>query len=647
MKIYSVYHLNMMFSSIGVEKRKEVVEKCYWPLLNLAKDFPGCISIEAPALTLEIIKKIDPNWIIELKKLIGLEIIEFIGSGYSQIIGPLVPAEVNEWNQKIGLDVYKDLLGIKPTIVLVNEMAYSAGMIEHYSNSGYKAIIMEWNNPRKYNPDWNENWKYYPQLAKGINNQTIPVIWADCIAFQKFQRYVHGEYSLNKYIKYLDECIIVKNGYFPLYTSDCEIFDFRPNRYKTEAKSGNTEWKIIKELYYYLRDEKKYEFVFPSESLKSINCELAGNQLSLESAEQPIPVKKQEKYNINRWALTGRNDLQINSKCYEIYQSLVKNECKEIKNWSKLCYLWSSDFRTHITENRWNRYLEELNALANEFCKSQIDDNLASDLNNPIEVSKGNVIKFENENINVALNKRKGFTIEELSFKKINLHPLIGKLPLGYYSDISLGADFFSGHTVIEKLGEHKIASLNSVAPIFSNENTKYVSKVVMKFDDLTFSTCYYLSNKTFSISRKLQIPERRPYKINFFAFTFLVDSWDINSLYFATHNGGSKLEKFYLKDQDFSHNNPVSLLITAKHGLGATEGEIFIGDDQKELKFKFYPSLSRLIPSVVFQKSTCGRFFLRLNLSAGEVDDTFRENNCKTIVKNTVDITAYSKMTK
>ena len=91
-----------MFSSLETEDNKTVIEKCYRPILNISdKGIP--IGIEASALTLETITKLDPEWIEHLKDNIEKDLIEFIGSGYSQIIGPLIPAKVNKWNQELGI----------------------------------------------------------------------------------------------------------------------------------------------------------------------------------------------------------------------------------------------------------------------------------------------------------------------------------------------------------------------------------------------------------------------------------------------------------------------------------------------------------------------------------------------------------------
>ena len=125
LNLYSIFHLNLMYSSIDIEERPKIIEKCYRPLLKLAEANEIPIGIELSGYTLEKIKESDFEWIKKFKKLLKAEKIELVGSGYAQIIGPLVPAKVNDWNQKLGLEIYENILGIRPQIVLVNEMAYS------------------------------------------------------------------------------------------------------------------------------------------------------------------------------------------------------------------------------------------------------------------------------------------------------------------------------------------------------------------------------------------------------------------------------------------------------------------------------------------------------------------------------------------
>ena len=78
------------------------------------------------------------------------------------------------------------------------------------------------------------------------------------------------------------------------------------------------EWERIYNLFKLIKTKNWASFINPSEVLLLKN-ELAYNDLSLESVFQPIVVKKQEKYNITRWAMTGIDDLKINSRCYQIF----------------------------------------------------------------------------------------------------------------------------------------------------------------------------------------------------------------------------------------------------------------------------------------------------------------------------------------
>ncbi len=47
----------------------------------------------------------------------------------------------------IGNAVYRRLLGVSPTVALVNEQAYSGGLVGHYLDAGYEALLMDWDNP--------------------------------------------------------------------------------------------------------------------------------------------------------------------------------------------------------------------------------------------------------------------------------------------------------------------------------------------------------------------------------------------------------------------------------------------------------------------------------------------------------------------
>ena len=84
----------------------------------------------------------------------------------------MVPSDVNRANLRLGMQHYQAILGSKP-IALVNEQAYSSGVVPLYVEAGYKALIMEWNNPASSHPEWDPELRYFPQLARGVNQVTL------------------------------------------------------------------------------------------------------------------------------------------------------------------------------------------------------------------------------------------------------------------------------------------------------------------------------------------------------------------------------------------------------------------------------------------------------------------------------------------
>lgn len=125
---YNVFHCNLAFSSIEESAHKDVISKCYWPLLNLAQHYP--IGIELTAFTLERIYAIDTKWVETFADLIKAGKCELVGSGDTQIIGPLVPAKINEWNQKLGIASYQKRLNVTPKVAYINEQSISAGLLD-------------------------------------------------------------------------------------------------------------------------------------------------------------------------------------------------------------------------------------------------------------------------------------------------------------------------------------------------------------------------------------------------------------------------------------------------------------------------------------------------------------------------------------
>ena len=243
--VFACFHLNLCFSSIEAASRQAVIDSCYWPLLRLARR-NGPIGIEASGYTLETVQSLAPDWMLAFRTLVAEGKIELIGSGYSQLIGPLVPAHVNRANFQIGQQVYETLVGQRPTLALANEQSVSGGLISHYIDAGYRGMIMEWDNPRQANPQWNSQLQYLPQRASASDGRSLPVVWNHTIVFQKFQRLVHQEILWSEYWDYIDRLrqqAPFEEYCFCLYSNDAEIFDFRPGRFAHEPPM-TTEFRV-------------------------------------------------------------------------------------------------------------------------------------------------------------------------------------------------------------------------------------------------------------------------------------------------------------------------------------------------------------------------------------------------------------------
>lgn len=354
------FHLNIFYSSIKESKRPQVIKNCYWPILNIAEKNNIKIGIEISGHTLEVIKELDNYWIIKLRFLIKKNLIFIIGSGYSQIIGPLVPYKVNIYNYKIGNQIYKKILNQKLKTLLINEQTFSKSLIDIIKKNSYNSIIIDRDNLNLIN-----NFQRFKTTnIKGFSYK-LKVIWNSFLHNQKFQKYIYDKLNLDQYLFFLKEQIIKKNQFALLYGGDAEIFNFRPkitDHNKVSNLHKKHEWKKIENLLILLN--KNYNFLSLAEILKNKYSDKKV-LIDLTDAKFPCITKKQPKYNITRWALSGVNDFKINTYCYKIYDFLIKKKINKINDWKKLCYFWTSDFRTHITKERWKKFNASLTKYVN------------------------------------------------------------------------------------------------------------------------------------------------------------------------------------------------------------------------------------------------------------------------------------------
>jgi hypothetical protein len=632
LNLFAFFHLNMMFSSIAEERRPEIIAKAYWPLLSLPDKTGAPIGVEATGLTLEIIQSIDPKFIAALREKIASGQIELIGSGYAQIIGPITPALVNRRNLALGVSVYEELLHVRPQLALINEQAYSGGLLPLYREAGFACILMDWDNLAPHHPDWPPEARYRVQHALAPDNSTLPVLWTQTLTFQRLQRYAHGELTLEEYLKTISAFKSATPRTLCLYSNDAEIFNVRPHRLATEeAASDVDEWARIASAWSRIVSSPGMKFLSPSaafaESLQTDEPAL----IRLETPAYPIPVKKQPKYNVTRWAVSGRDNLGLNAACERLTNALARNPHATDADWKSLCRLWSSDFRTHIGDARWHGVLNEI-----QRCEQDLGASLTQVFLPPLAgevpracAGKGDLSRWldiETPSLFLRLNRRRGLAIDSIARTGDNRPAMLGSLLHGHFHDIALQYDWYTGNAVFEAPGQSKVTDLDWVLPLIERDNATHT--VTLEAE---------IATRLGPIHKRLTIHGREP-RIDFdFVFHwpewgngslraghFLLrpDAFDWPSLSVSTRSGGEHIETFSLDGNAIDHGAAVSFLVSATTGLGMTDGALTISDTRRSFRIEVDREVAPLFGLIQNQMTVDGPF-TRIMLSAIETDDT------------------------
>lgn len=635
-KTFILFHLNLAYSSIAESARADVIKRCYYPLLALAKKTQIPIGIELTAWTLRQIQLLDLDFITAFKKMLSLGQCELIGSGYTQMIGPLVPYEVNVWNQTLGMEDYQAILGVKPRLALINEMAFSTGLVEVYQKAGYEGIIMDRDNIRLALGLENQGYDAVPSHAMGLNDSSIPVLWSDSLLFQKLQRFVHGDSRLEDYLHLFKKRVSQAERPLAVYCNDVEIFDYRPGRFKEERPAHHEgEWNRLERLLTVISTQDSVTWLSPSQALTASLEAVAPSKKILTSIRQPIPVKKQAKYNVSRWAISGRNDLWANTLCHRIAKALQGSS--DHAHWRRLCELWASDLRTHIEKKRWQHacaalqdFAKVLNVSLNYGAKESVDVHQAAVIKEQQlghfyihQDDEAILLTIKSPHIELVLNLRRGLTIHSLAFASLDFAPVIGALAQGYFDSIEYGADFYTGSVVMEFPREHRrLTDLERVLPTIQlSDNHLKISGAIQTEKGMIIK-CYTLPVAKEQVACAIRFPDwQRDHSIvRVAALTVLPEAFTF-PLYLETINGGAFMERFSM-NESCDHTLAASSLVSCTTGFGATTGEVVIGDQQKQLKLSWDPAQCALFPIIshrLFEKNSLTRVFFSLN----ELDET------------------------
>jgi hypothetical protein len=628
-RLACLFHLNLAFSSLEAEARATVIERCYWPILRLPEDTGFPIAVELTGWTLEQIATLDPAWVTEARRLLDCGSLELVGSGHAQCAGPLLPADVNAWNLRLGLEDYERLLGVRPRIALVNEQAYAPGLVELYAEAGFEAIVADWENAHRSHPEWPSAHRRLPQHAQGTGGASLPVLFSESLVFQRFQRFAHGDMEVADWVDWADARARPAPAGLLLYANDAEVFDHRPGRFAAEPAPGQGEWARIAEGLSALAARARED---PAAGRPALPSEFLGlleaNELTLESPAHPVPVKKQDKYNIARWAASGRDDIGINTACARLLAALRAAGDHDPAAWRTLVELWATDLRTHITQARWARAQEALAAASRRWnARVPAPRPVPSATALPPGVTQArSTFTVVAGPLTVVLDAARGLAIKAFHDARIGEQALFGTIPHGYYETIELGADWYSAGTVQEPPGRHKVTDLSVATVTWAalEGGALRASATVQTPLGPVEKVLTFDPADSLELELTLRWPALPEGSLRAGTITLNPEAFDAGTLAYATHNGGRTLERHRLAGQAVDHGRAVSTLVSATQGLGMTEGFIALGDGRRHLAVAVEREVAAPLGLITY-RPVPGSFFARLSLSLTEHDDTRR----------------------
>lgn len=611
---WALFHLNLGYSSIDETLHGEVVNRCYWPLLRLLDNFAIPLAIEMTGSTLQRLLDVDPGFVDALRVQIDSGRCELVGSGQVQIAAPLVPAQVNARNLDLGLAAYREVLGVRPRVALVNEQAWSNGLTRLYQDAGFDAVIMDWENPAHGHPEWDRNWRWRPQALRTRSGE-LRVLWSSFVAFQRFQRYAHGERTLDEAVSPFLQA--PEGSVSCAYSNDAEIFAFRPGRYPSEAGLSGDEWQRIAVLFGQLQG-MGIEFMLPSKVLDMFPADAT---LALASAAEPVPVKKQIKYNLTRWAVTGRDNLRINTHCYRMWKALQQAAPADDSSYRDLLSMWQSDLRTHITADRW---LRAEHSMTEPMPVSAVEIALPADHPRAFAASPeptASELSLRGAGVDLVLNTNRGLSVRSLRFHG---KPGVGTVGPDQFEHRDMRFDWYSGHTVYERSDASKITDLVPVTATTSTTPEEHRASAIIAtpLGPLTKSWSVSRREPLVTLQWRWQLDSLPLGSLRLAHLTWFPEALDPETTWIRTHNGGFEPDEFTLRGVEIDQGHAVSLRITASGCMGMTEGWLEVGDRNGGMRVELDQAVGALVPMLTHHQYD-DQTFLRVAFSAVEGDET------------------------
>lgn len=192
------------------------------------------------------------------------------------------------------------------------------------------------------------------------------------------------------------------------------------------------------------------------------------------------------------------------------------------------------------------------------------------------------------------------------------------------FDEIALQADWYTGDSVFEAPGEHKLTDLEwceAERTTASNGDVIVHARIETPKGPIEKTLRFRAGQARVDFDLTFHWSDWGKGVLRLGHFTLLPDAFDPAGLTLETTNGGAA-ETFALAGHNIEQGAPVSFLVSSSHGLGLTEGWATLGDKHTRLKIEVDRATAPLL-GLLTHRMSGKKLFCQFVLSALELDDT------------------------
>jgi hypothetical protein len=205
------------------------------------------------------------------------------------------------------------------------------GLVGLYLDAGYRALLMDWDNPAAHHPEWPAETRYLPQRASGSDGREHRAVVDQHRRVPEAAALRTWRHRARRVSSTMSAAAAARGRARSAFTPAMR----RSSISAPALQDGRGHWQCQR-----MEAVRRGSLALQRARLRSSSrpaslglavVDGANLLLRLESADCPVPVKKQRKYSLARWAVTGRDDVAVNAACERICRGLVESESRRAR----------------------------------------------------------------------------------------------------------------------------------------------------------------------------------------------------------------------------------------------------------------------------------------------------------------------------